>query len=124
METYGSTMERGRWTDERIDERMNAIDQTFERIFEEMRAMRTDLTAEMRAMRSDLTAEMRAMRGDLTAEITATRRDVTADLTAQRGDIASLAGRVDRIQDRLVQIGFGMTSVFAAGLIALVATQL
>lgn len=109
METYGSTMERGRWPDERIDESMNAIDQTFERIFEEMRAMRTDLTA-----------EMRAMRGDLTAEITATRRD----LTAQRGDIASLAGRVDRIQDRLVQIGFGMTGVFAAGLIALVATQL
>lgn len=91
-------MERARWTDERIDGQMRAIDQTFERINESLR---------------DLRDEVRAMRGDLTAEI-----------TAMRGDIASLAGRVDRIQDRLVQIGFGMTSVFAAGLIALVATQL
>lgn len=98
METYGSTMERARWTDEGIDGQMRAIDQTFERINESLR---------------DLRDEVRAMRGDLTAEI-----------TAQRGDIASLAGRVDRLQDRLVQIGFGMTGVFAAGLIALVATQL
>jgi hypothetical protein len=35
-------MERTLWTDERLDERMAAIDQTFERIFAELRDFRAD----------------------------------------------------------------------------------
>ena len=55
-------MERARWTDERLDERMAAIDQTFQRIDVSLR----DLGEEMRAMRSDLTAEIRAINQRLT----------------------------------------------------------
>ena len=40
-------MERARWTDERLDDRMSAIDTTFERVFEEMRAERQELRAEI-----------------------------------------------------------------------------
>lgn len=32
-DTARSTMERTRWTDERLDERMSAIDENFERLF-------------------------------------------------------------------------------------------
>ncbi len=55
-------MERARWTDERLDERMAAIDQTFQRIDVSLR----DLGEEMRAMRSDLTAEIHAINQRLT----------------------------------------------------------
>ena len=47
-------MERTVWTDERLDERMKAIDETFEQIFIELRALR----AEMTKLRTDVTAIM------------------------------------------------------------------
>jgi hypothetical protein len=40
-------VERARWTDERLDDRMTAIDTTFDRVFEEMRAERQELRAEI-----------------------------------------------------------------------------
>ena len=88
-------MERTRWTDERLDDRMTAIDTTFERVFEELRAER----AESRAERAELRADMAAFRAEL------------------RADIAAL-------DERLSQLGFRAAGILAAGLIALVATQL
>ena len=46
-DTQRSTVERARWTDERLDVRMSAIDTTFERGFEEMRAERQELRADI-----------------------------------------------------------------------------
>jgi ATP/maltotriose-dependent transcriptional regulator MalT len=56
-------MERARWTDELLDERMVVIDERFERGFEEMRAMREDMHAGFAALRG----EMAHVRGDLSA---------------------------------------------------------
>jgi uncharacterized coiled-coil DUF342 family protein len=95
-------VESARWTDERLDDRMTAIDTTFDRVFEELRAER----AEMRAERAEFRAEMREMRAEL------------------RTDMRALIDRVDRIDERLSQLGFRAAGILAAGLIALVATQL
>jgi uncharacterized coiled-coil DUF342 family protein len=95
-------VESARWTDERLDDRMTAIDTTFDRVFEELRAER----AEMRAERAEFRAEMREMRAEL------------------RTDMRALIDRVDRIDGRLSQLGFRAAGILAAGLIALVATQL
>jgi hypothetical protein len=95
-------VERAKWTDERIDDRMSAIDTSFERTFEEMRAERQAFRVEMRAFRAEI-----------------------------RADFGALSERVDRLDDRLrhlderlSRIGFRAAGVLAAGLIALVATQL
>ena len=77
-------MERARWTDERLDDRMTAIDTTFDRVFEEMRAERQELRAE----------------------------------------IQQVDERLRQLDERLGRIGFRATGLLAAGLIALVATQL
>jgi uncharacterized coiled-coil DUF342 family protein len=81
---------------------MTAIDTTFDRVFEELRAER----AEMRAERAEFRAEMREMRAEF------------------RTDMRALIDRVDRIDERLSQFGFRAAGILAAGLIALVATQL
>ena len=57
-----SNMERTEWPDVRLDERMAAIDNTFERI--DLSLQR--LEDEVGAMRSDLTAEMHAINHRLT----------------------------------------------------------
>jgi hypothetical protein len=86
-------MERTEWPDVRLDERMAAVDNTFERIDRSLQR----LEGEVRAMRSDLGNEMRAMRGELTTDIRA-------------------------INHLLTQIGFGLAAILAAGLITIVAT--
>jgi len=63
---------------------MSAIDTSFERVFEELRAERAEMRADMRG----------------------------------------LIQRVDRLDERLGQLGFRAAGILAAGLIALVATQL
>ena len=55
-------MERTGWPDARLDERMAAIEHTFERIDHSLR----DLTEEIRAMRGELTGEIHAINHRLT----------------------------------------------------------
>jgi uncharacterized caspase-like protein len=88
-------VERERWTDERLDDRMTVIDTTFDRVFEGLRADRAELMTEMRALRTEL-----------------------------RDDMRMLDDRLTRLDDRLSQLGFRAAGILAAGLIALVATQL
>ena len=88
-------MERARWTDERLDDRMSAIDTTFEHVFEEMRAERQEFRAEMRAL---------------------------SDRLEQRID--QVDERLRQLDERLGRIGFRAAGILATGLIALVATQL
>jgi L-lactate utilization protein LutB len=95
-------VERARWTDERLDDRMSTIDTTFERVFDEMRAERADLRNEMRAFRAELRAEVRAFDERL----------------------SRLDDRLRQLDDRLSRIGFRMAGILASGLIALVVTQL
>ena len=92
---------------------MTVIDTTFDRVFEELRAER----AESRAERVEFRAESRAERAELMAEIRAGRAELKAELGA-------LSERVNRLDERLSQFGFRAAGILAAGLIALVATQL
>jgi hypothetical protein len=64
------------WTDERLDERMAAIDQTFERIFEELALI--------------------------------------------RGEIGALRADFAQLQDRLIQIGFGLVLALIAAIVTIV----
>jgi predicted nuclease with TOPRIM domain len=102
-------VERARWTDERLDDRMTVIDTTFDRVFEELRAER---------------AESRAERAEFRAEMAAWRAELRADMGALTERVSQLDERLSRLDERLGQLGFRAAGILAAGLIALVATQL
>jgi hypothetical protein len=95
-------VERARWTDERLDDRMTVIDTSFDRVFEELRADREAARAE----RAEFRAEMAGLRAEL------------------RTDIGELRADIAGLNHRLSQLGFRAAGILAAGLIALVATQL
>jgi hypothetical protein len=103
-------VERARWTDERLDDRMTAIDTTFDRVFEELRAERNRVFEELRAERAENREAARAERAAFRAEMAAFRQELRADIAA--------------LNDRLSQLGFRAAGILAAGLIALVTTQL
>jgi hypothetical protein len=79
--------ERTSWTDERLDEKMTAVDTSFDRIDGAL----TDLREEVRALRTDLHEDMRLLRADFA-----------------------------RMQDRLVQIGFGLVVALIGAIAALI----
>ena len=103
-------MERARWTDERLDDRMTVIVTTFDRVFEELRAERNRVFEELRAERAENREAARAERAEFRAEMAAFRTELRADIAA--------------LDDRLSQLGFRAGGILAAGLIALVTTQL
>ena len=60
-------MEGARWTDARIDERMNAIDDKFDRLFDELHTLREEMRAGFAELRSELGGEIGGLRSDLSA---------------------------------------------------------
>jgi hypothetical protein len=58
---------RARWTDERLDDRMSAIDTSFQRVFDEMRAERGRMSAEGEALRNEMRAGFAEIRSDISA---------------------------------------------------------
>jgi hypothetical protein len=91
-------MGRSHWTDERIDERMTAIDATF---------------ARMDKTQDALLAEMRGLRGEVREEIRGLRADLSEEFQAVRGDISGL-------QRQLAQIGWAMVGTLTVAMVALV----
>ena len=88
-------MERAKWTDERIDERIAAIDEKFDRQSDELRMLRE----EMRAGFAGLRTEMRELRGEmhggfaeLRAEIVGVHRQLVLALTAFGVGVLGLLG--------------------------------
>lgn len=98
-------MERGHWTDERIGEKMNAIDSTFDMQRGELRALREETRQEFVAMREDNREQFGALRTDFAG--------LRTDFAGLRTDFAAL-------QRQLTQIGFGLVGVLAAAMVALI----
>ena len=57
-------------------------------------------------------------------ELRMERAEARAERAELRADIRTLIERVDHLDERLGQLGFRAAGILAAGLIALVATQL
>jgi hypothetical protein len=81
-------MERVKWTDDLLDERMTAIDKAFDRQSDELRLLRE----EMRADFAELRHEMRAGFAELRAEIAAVHRQLVLVLTAFGVGVLGLLG--------------------------------
>jgi hypothetical protein len=101
-------MERVRWTDERIDERMAAMDEKFDRLFEETHALRgemkagfADLRGEIAAVRTDLQAEIGAVRTGLGGEVAGVRTELGAVRTDLGGEIAGVRTELGALRTEL-----------------------
>jgi hypothetical protein len=78
-------MERTNWADERLDERMAAIDDMFERDSADLRAQREEIRAGL--------ADVHRGFNELGDEIASLRRDMHADIVAlQRHMVSVMAG--------------------------------
>jgi hypothetical protein len=95
---------RGTWTDERLDYLNGRMDNGFNRVDEDLRALRVETRTELGSLRSEIGTESRSLRN----EIGALRSEMNS--------------RFDAMQRTMIQFGGGMI-VALLGLIVTVALQ-
>jgi hypothetical protein len=81
-------MERTKWTDDLIDERMGSIDDKLARLLQETQTLRSELHREIGAVRTDLGREIGAVRADFGREVGGLR----AELVTFRNQVMWLLG--------------------------------
>ncbi len=120
-------MKRSSWTDVRIDEKMGAIDSTFDMLREELHGLREDNREQISGLRQEiggLRQEVRSEIGGLRQEFGGLRQEVHEEIAALRLDGRDQFNRLHSdfasLQTTLVQIGFGMVGVLLAAMVALV----
>jgi hypothetical protein len=141
---------RNHWTDDRLDDLSQRMDEGFNRVDADLRELRReirdqgkDLRAEMAEMGSGLRVEMadlgKSLRTDTadlgnslrteTNDLGKSLRAETADLgKSLRGEMSTrfdaLDARFDAMQRLLIQVAGALIAAFLAGLLGLIATQL
>lgn len=93
-------MERARatWTDERLDDLARRVDDGFNRVDEDLRALRTELSSRIDAQGAELAARIDAQGTGLNA-------------------------RIDALQRTMIQVGGAMTIAILATLVSVLATR-
>jgi hypothetical protein len=114
-------MERAKWTDALIDERMAAMDEKFDRQFEESRMLRaemrsgfSELRAEMHSGFSGLRAEMQSGISELRAEMQSGFSELRAEIAASRADLWAFQKQVLSIVAGFAIALIGLLGAFVA----------
>jgi hypothetical protein len=90
-------MERLRWTDDLINERMAAMDEKFDRLFQEMHALREEMKAGFVELRGEVAAVRTELRGEVASvlgEVVAFHRQVLFIVAAFAVGLLGLLGAV------------------------------
>ena len=90
-------MERGAWTDDRLDDRFNHIDTEIAGLRADIREIRAELGARIDALGAQVQGEFQSLRSELHAEIrdlrSLTLRLYSGTLVAMAGLIAAVLAR-------------------------------
>ncbi len=115
-------------TDKRLDELNHKVDQGFERVETDMRALRAESQAEFAALRSEFKAESSALRLEFKEEWSALRKEIKSESTALRAEIKAgfnaMDERFERTHHLLIQFCGGLLGSFIVAAAALIATQI
>jgi hypothetical protein len=79
-------MERTKWTDDLLDQRIAAMDEKSDRQFDELRTLR----AEMQAMRAEMHARFSELRAEMHAGFSELRAEMHAGFSELRAQIVAL----------------------------------
>ena len=99
-------MAREAWTDERLDDLTQRVDDGFKSNEREFQAVRLEMRTEFAAVRSEMKDEFRSLRAEI------------------GGEIGGLRGEIAALHRLLIRIAAGGFITLAAGMLGVIATQL
>jgi chromosome segregation ATPase len=97
---------RDAWTDERMDDLNHRVDEGFNEVSREFRAVRLEVRTEFAAVRSEMKTEFAAVRSEMKGEFAAVRSEIAA------------------FQRMFVQLFGGLMTTLLVGFASLIATIL
>jgi hypothetical protein len=120
---YSSTMERARatWTDQRLDDMARRIDDGFNRVDQDLRALRAETKNEIGALRVEMKNEIGAQRSEMKNEIGAQRSETRDEIGTLRGEMSAGFGALNRT---MLQLGGGMIVTFVVGFAGILVARL
>jgi chromosome segregation ATPase len=107
-----AVMARETWTDERLDDLKDHMDEGFREVKGEIKLLRSEIGS----LRSEGNGATRSLRSELKEEIAATRTELKGEIAATRTELKTDIGKLDAKFDRL-------TFTLIAALIGLLATH-
>ncbi len=100
---------RATWSDERLDDLSRRVEAGFDRVDEDLRALRADLGARIDGQGTSLGARIDGQGTSLGARID--------------GSTRALNARIDALQRTMIQVGGGMIITMFIGFAGLIATR-
>src|SRR3954462_14512347 len=96
---------REAWTDERLDDLNKKVDDGFQEMHAEFRALRGEMKSEFQAVRADMTSEFQAVRAEMKGEFQAVRAEMKGEFQAVRaemkGEFQGVRGEIQGIRNEL-----------------------
>lgn len=106
-----AVMARETWTDERLGDLNQRVDEGFKETRAEFRAVRSEMQTEFQAVRAEMKAEFRAVRAEMKGEFQALR----TEMGEVRAEISALARVV-------AQLAYGLIGTLLVGFLGIAAT--
>jgi len=110
-----AVMAREAWTDERLDDLKDHMDEGFCGVKGEIRSLRSEVKGEMQLLRSEVKGEVRALRTELKGEIATTRLELKGEIGEVRGGLEKLSERFDRLNVTLIAALIGLLAMHYLG---------
>jgi hypothetical protein len=106
-------MERGAWTDERLDDLAESIRTGFGRTDQDLRDLRTEMRAEFAAVHTEMRAEFASV-----------REEIRGQIGSVRSETGSLRAEMDATRQTMLRIGAGMLGGMMFGFLSVIAAIL
>jgi hypothetical protein len=113
-------MAREAWTDERLDDLTQRVDEGFNRNECEFQAVRLEIRTEFAAVRSEIRDEI----GGIRDEIGSLRSEIRSEIGSVRSEVVAVRSDINALSRLIAQVSFGALAALFVGLASLIATQL
>jgi uncharacterized coiled-coil DUF342 family protein len=126
---------RATWTDERLDDLIQHMDDGFERVDNGARELRREMRQEFASVRAEMKGEFASVRAEMKEEFASVRSEMREGFASVRGDANQQVGalreemqamgseinaRFDSMQRTMIQFGGSLIVAFAGLIIAVV----
>jgi|SRR5215203_5909356 len=104
-----AVMAREAWTDERLDDLNQKVDEGFREMREEFRSLRGEVKAEFQGIRGEMQVEFQGVRGEMQVEF-----------QGVRGEIQGVRSEIREFNHHIVQLTYGLIGMMLVGFLGVI----
>lgn len=128
-----AVMARETWTDERLGDLNQRVDEGFKETRAEFRAVRSEMQTEFQAVRAEMKGEFQAVRAEMKAEFQAVRAEMKAEFRAVRAEMkgefqalrtemGEVRAEINALARVVAQLAYGLIGTLLVGFLGIAAT--